>query len=217
LKCREAVVGSYLFKTGHLNPCQEGHARNALEMSACIRGWAPESTSGVFVTIGDDSQAKESFTPHFLQTNQRGRMERNNQITGNVGMYYACYRLSQLGLNVMPTARNAKGADIIAYTPDQKRFITFQVKAMTKLANISLGKSLDAVSSDWWIVVTNAYSEPISFILTPDEVRQAAKLYDGTYWAQGSQLNRTDTFNAWHRIYNPSLGKESQVSETDAE
>ena len=28
-------------------------------------------------------------------------------------MYYACYHLSKLGWNVMPTARNAKGIDII--------------------------------------------------------------------------------------------------------
>ncbi|MCP4511617.1 MAG: hypothetical protein GY826_35045, partial [Fuerstiella sp.] len=77
-------------------------------------------------------------------------MAKNNQITGNVGMYYACYELSKMGLNVMPTARNAKGADIVAYTGDQKRFLTFQVKAMTKLTNISLGKSLDSVTCDWW-------------------------------------------------------------------
>lgn len=30
-------------------------------------------------------------------------------------MYYACYRLSRMGWNVMPTARNARGIDIIAY------------------------------------------------------------------------------------------------------
>ena len=29
------------------------------------------------------------------------------QLTGNVGLYYCCYRLSLLGWNVMPTARNA--------------------------------------------------------------------------------------------------------------
>jgi hypothetical protein len=33
------------------------------------------------------------------------------QVTGNVGMYFAAYRLSQMGWNVMPTARNARGID----------------------------------------------------------------------------------------------------------
>ena len=31
------------------------------------------------------------------------------QVVGNIGMYYAAYRLSQQGWNVMPTARNARG------------------------------------------------------------------------------------------------------------
>ena len=127
-------------------------------------------------------------------------MERNNQITGNVGMYYACYQLSRLGLNVMPTTRNAKGADIVAYTPDQKRFLTFQVKSMSKLTNIDLGKSLDSVRSDWWIVVTNAYDTPTALILTQEEVKQTAKVYQDRYWAQGSQFDTELTHNAWHRI-----------------
>lgn len=32
-------------------------------------------------------------------------MPRNNQITGNVGMYYVSYHLSKLKLDVIPTAR----------------------------------------------------------------------------------------------------------------
>jgi len=43
-------------------------------------------------------------------------MKLETQIVGNIGMYYACYQLSKLGWNVMPTARNAKGIDIIAYS-----------------------------------------------------------------------------------------------------
>ena len=127
-------------------------------------------------------------------------MERNNQITGNVGMYYACYQLSRLGLNVMPTTRNAKGADIVAYTSDQKRFLTFQVKTMSKLTNIDLGKSLDSVRSDWWIVVTNAYDAPTALILTPDEVKQTVKIYQDRHWVQGSKLDTELTRNAWDRI-----------------
>lgn len=34
-------------------------------------------------------------------------MKMQTQVTGNVGMYYACYKLSCMGWNVMPTARNA--------------------------------------------------------------------------------------------------------------
>lgn len=124
----------------------------------------------------------------------------SKQITGNAGMYYACYQLSRLGLNVMPTARNAKGADVIAYTLDHARFLTFQVKAMTRSTNIQLGKSLDAVGCDWWIVIANVYAEPTAYILTPAEVCATARLYDGQYWAQSKQFDTPLTRNAWQRI-----------------
>lgn len=127
-------------------------------------------------------------------------MRRNNQITGNVGMYYACYQLSRLGLNVLPTSRNAKGADIVAYSSDQTRFLTFQVKSMSKRSNIALGKSLDSIASDWWIVITNAYDTPSAYILTPAELKQTVKLYNGHYWAQVSQFHSKITHNAWERI-----------------
>src|SRR5690242_12506806 len=42
----------------------------------------------------------------------------NPQLTGNASLYYCCYRLSLLEWNVMPTARNALGVDVIAYSAD---------------------------------------------------------------------------------------------------
>jgi hypothetical protein len=39
--------------------------------------------------------------------------QRGAQVVGNIGMYYAAYRLSQQGWNVMPTARNARGVDLL--------------------------------------------------------------------------------------------------------
>ena len=49
---------------------------------------------------------------------------------GNTGMFYACYCLSRLGWNVMPTTRNARGIDIVAYSPDGRHFLALQVKAL---------------------------------------------------------------------------------------
>jgi hypothetical protein len=37
------------------------------------------------------------------------------QVVGNIGIYYAAYRLSQQGWNVMPTARTARGVDLLVY------------------------------------------------------------------------------------------------------
>ncbi len=46
------------------------------------------------------------------------------QTVGNMGPYFVRYRLSQHGWKVMPTARNAKGIDILAYSHDGKRTVT---------------------------------------------------------------------------------------------
>jgi hypothetical protein len=123
------------------------------------------------------------------------------QITGNVGLYFACYQLSKLGLNVMPTSRNAKGSDVIAYTSDQSQFVTFQVKAMTKLNNISLGKSKENLDSNWWLIVVDAYSEnPTTYVMRPEEVAATAKLYQKVYWAQSKGFDLEDYRNRWDRI-----------------
>lgn len=63
-------------------------------------------------TVGEASQQPSRLDP---------------QITGNVGLYYCCYRLSLMGWNVMPTARNARGVDLIAYDHDASRMISIQV------------------------------------------------------------------------------------------
>jgi hypothetical protein len=54
-----------------------------------------------------------------------------SQLVGNVGLYRVCAELSSQGYNVMPTARNAKGVDVIGYD-DQGRAFTLQVKTLTK-------------------------------------------------------------------------------------
>src|SRR5450432_4095130 len=44
-----------------------------------------------------------------------GGTKARQQVVCNVGMYFAAYRLSQMGWNVMPTSRNAWGIDLLAY------------------------------------------------------------------------------------------------------
>ena len=97
------------------------------------------------------------------------------QITGNIGLYHVCYRLSQMGWNVMPTARNARGIDIVCFNMDGTRTITVQVKTLTKRAPAIIGAHLDNIVGDFWTIVTNAAtSEPLTYILTPAEVKELA-------------------------------------------
>ncbi|HOL96613.1 MAG TPA: hypothetical protein PLH79_19900, partial [bacterium] len=80
-------------------------------------------------------------------------MKLDAQIVGNAGLYFTCYHLSLLGWNVMPTARNARGIDVVAYSRDGKQFLGIQVKSLSKRAPVPLGKSLDNLMADFWIII----------------------------------------------------------------
>lgn len=127
------------------------------------------------------------------------------QVVGNVGLYHACYKLSLLGWNVMPTARNARGVDIIAYSSDASRFLGIQVKTLSKRHPVPLGPSLDKCMGDYWIVINRAAEEqPSAFILLPSEVKTLAHRgeKDGkiSYWLQPSGYDRSEFKEAWGRI-----------------
>jgi hypothetical protein len=134
-------------------------------------------------------------------------MNLNPQITGNVGLYYCCYKLSMLGWNVMPTARNARGVDIIAYNGDASRFIGIQVKALSKRTPVPLGLSLDKCMGDFWVIVNKvavASELPSAFILTPAEVKKLAHRGEKdsrvSFWLQPGSYEQPRFKEAWERI-----------------
>jgi len=130
------------------------------------------------------------------------------QVVGNVGMYYAAYRLSLLGWNVMPTARNARGIDLLAYDATGKEFRGFQIKALSKHGPVPLGSGVESLMGDWWIIVSGiaASGKPNCFIMRPDEVRQRAtrreKEKDGrvSYWLQPARYRTAEFCEKWDRI-----------------
>lgn len=127
------------------------------------------------------------------------------QLIGNVGLYYCCYRLSLLGWNVMPTARNAKGVDIIAYSQDASRFVGVQVKALSKRSPVPLGTSLDKIMGDFWVILNRvATPTPYAFILLPNEVRELARRNQKegrvSYWLELEDYEREPFRDAWSRI-----------------
>lgn len=129
----------------------------------------------------------------------------NPQLTGNVGLYYCCYRLSLLGWNVMPTARNARGVDIIAYSRDASRFVGVQVKSLSKRNPVPLGPSLDKIIGDFWVIVNKvATPTPSAFILLPSEVRERAQRGEKegrvSYWLQPRDYEQEPFREAWERI-----------------
>jgi hypothetical protein len=128
----------------------------------------------------------------------------SSQIVGNVGLYFTCYELSKRGWNVMPTARNAKGVDIIAYDQTATHFIGVQVKALSKRAPVPLGKTLDKIMGDFWVIVNNLDETPGVFILLPDEVRSAAHRGEKegriSYWLQPKSYMLPEYEGRWDRL-----------------
>lgn len=132
------------------------------------------------------------------------RMKLDSQIVGNAGLYFTCYHLSLLGWNAMPTARNARGIDIVAYRRDGDEYLGLQVKSLSKRNPVPLGTSLGKLMGDFWVIVNKVTSEPTAFILTPDEVRQRAHRgeKDGkiSFWLQPNAYDVNEFRGAWERI-----------------
>jgi hypothetical protein len=133
-------------------------------------------------------------------------MKLDPQITGNVGLYYCCYRLSLLGWNVMPTARNARGVDILAYNRNATRFIGVQVKALNKRNPVPLGTTLEKIMGDFWVIVNKVSTSPTAFVLLPSEIKKLAHRgeKDGrvSFWLQPTDYDQEAFREAWDRIGN---------------
>jgi hypothetical protein len=127
------------------------------------------------------------------------------QIVGNVGLFYVCYRLSMLGWDVMPTARNARGIDIVMYSQDASRTHTIQVKTLSKRHPVPLSGTLDRLLGDFFVICRNVVMEsPECFVLRPDEVRarghRGEKEGRVSYWLQPKDDAVEEFRDAWKRI-----------------
>ena len=103
----------------------------------------------------------------------------NRQIAGNIGLFYVCCELSRRGWNVMPTSRNARGIDIVAYKGNALKPVLIQVKTYLQKRPVNVGKS--ALLKAFWVIVVGDHStvpnEPYSpsvFILTSKKVEKFA-------------------------------------------
>ena len=104
----------------------------------------------------------------------------------------------------MPTAWNARGVDIIAYSQDATRKLAIQVKALSKRDPVPLGASLEKVMGDVWVIVNKVTSSPSAFILLPSEVKELAHRgeKDGrvSFWLQPTSYDRECFKEKWERI-----------------
>ena len=128
--------------------------------------------------------------------------EKNNQITGNTGLYYVCYILSKNGLNVMPTSRNAKGIDVVAYSQCESanKFIGIQVKTLSKKSPVPLGTAHRKADGDFWIIVTGVGEggqKLNCYILKPSDVdalkHRGEKNGKVSYWLQPKAYDKDES------------------------
>lgn len=119
------------------------------------------------------------------------------QTVGNIGLYYVCCRLSRMGWNVMPTARNARGIDVLTYSQDGSRTVTIQVKALSKRNPVPVGAKTDVLIPDFVVIVRGVQGDsPISYVLTKDEaIRNLTKATLKTGPRPGSPFNYIEPKN----------------------
>lgn len=133
-----------------------------------------------------------------------------HQLTGNAGLYHVARELSRRGWHVMPTVRNARGADLYAASDDERRVIPIQSKALSKRNPVPLGGSLETLCSEWWVVTVNANEEmPTCYVLSLEEVKSFAhrgvnQMGKVSYWLQPKSYTKDEFKEAWHRLGNPA-------------
>ncbi len=109
----------------------------------------------------------------------------------------------------MPTIRNARGSDLYAASVDESRVLRIQSKALSKKSPVPLGKSLDTLRSDWWIITINANdAAPICYVMRLEEVKQSAHRGKNdagviSFWLQPKGYDLPSYREAWDRLGEP--------------
>ncbi|MCY3745105.1 MAG: hypothetical protein OXH05_02645 [Acidobacteria bacterium] len=136
------------------------------------------------------------------------------QIVGNTGLYWVCFKLSELNWNVLPTSRNTRGIDIICFRKDGRDTRSIQVKSLSRKSPVPLGLDLAKIVGDLWVVVTLDTETPRTYILTPQEVKDRAvrdKGVNKAYWLQPPSYDVVEFKERWDRIGSSGPGFQTEA------
>ncbi|MEM3671443.1 MAG: hypothetical protein QW767_06855, partial [Thermoprotei archaeon] len=89
----------------------------------------------------------------------------HNQLVHNVGLYYVCYELSRRGLDAMPTPRNVRGIDVVAYNQKGSKRHTIKVKSLSCKNPVPFGNSLNTLIAEYIFIVNNVSDVPNLYIV----------------------------------------------------
>lgn len=89
----------------------------------------------------------------------------------------------------MPTARNAKGVDVVIYNQKATKTFTIQVKTLSKKSPVPFGNKLGNLLASYVIICRNIFDEkPEMFIIKSNKVKKGIhKGYKNnkiSYWLQ---------------------------------
>lgn len=158
--------------------------------------------------MDEHSEYMKKLLEEILLLKESDIIEITPQIVGNIGLYYVCYQLSKNGWYVVPTARNAKGVDVIIY---KKRSAgsethTIQVKSLSDEKNrVPIG-NIKNLFADFLIICRNVDKEPKIFICRTQEIIKNNNLFakdkNGDNWLKTNGYEKYYT-NDWGILDNP--------------
>src|SRR5208283_3665393 len=111
------------------------------------------------------------------------------------GILACCVIVCHVSVDTSCRQRETPEASISCVFAGCLAFYCIQVKWLSKCSPVPLGKTLDKIMGDRWIIVNNAMSEtPATFIMFPDEVRERAHRGEKddrvSYWLQPRDYNQ---------------------------
>lgn len=130
----------------------------------------------------------------------------DKQRTGNVGLFYICYKLARRGWNVLPTIKNARAVDIIAYNELGDKTISIQAKGYTNTESVGSFSDKEKIIADYYVVANHVYENPDTYILTRREVIENLTENKNGFWLEKSRKTsekyymKPEFLESWEKI-----------------
>ena len=124
------------------------------------------------------------------------------RLVRNAGVFYVCHRLSQMGWDAAPTARYAKGPNVVIEDQDSQRTWRLKVRSLSKRDPVPLGKDPN-IDADWVVVCTGVRGDsPRCYVLTPREVSKLATrdMHGPNYWLEQRHYDTEEFAERWDRM-----------------
>ena len=121
------------------------------------------------------------------------------------GRIYLAQRLAEHGWQCFIARRSPNEDEAIAGIPEPQREVRLKFHAQERCQAV---RFYDRANLDWawdYLVISAGILDaaPVTYILSPDEVRAPGRLeeeYDGALWLQPAAFTADDFREAWHKL-----------------